>query len=262
MIIFLFLVHCASCSNFWIDYFQDLNEWSKNNDDSQPDELATNYPRSNLLVSKGDVLEVKISTLFSKKTNRNESYYSLPFCRPDNVVNNGAELENSTYVFRMLEPQVCNVVCRITLDHDTANKLTQKMNDNYHVNMILAGIPLVMQRSSDVYQLGYPIGENVFTGMYSEQLYFINNHLIFTVKYRKDPETNSMTIAEFLVQPKCIRHKYVGEWMNEKTRLTTCYSDANHKKVDQIVYMGQEIIFTYDVLFEEVVDPVGHHSSR
>lgn len=128
---------------------------------------SRDYPilkKSNLVVNKGDILEVKIGKLFSNKTKPHDSYYSLPFCRPNNTVDSAAEFESSPYAFKMLEPQVCNVVCRITLpDDDAAKKLQEKIDDKYHVNMILGGLPLVMQRSED-YQLGYPVGGNIPMG--------------------------------------------------------------------------------------------------
>lgn len=269
-LIFVLLIHRTNCSD-WTDYLSRLDERLKNYDDIQPNELMRNNPilkNTDLLVNKGDLLEVKMSKLFSKKTKRHESYYSLPLCRPNNYTNStpAAEFENSSYVFRMLERQVCNVVCRVTLDLGTAREVEKKINDKYNVNMILGGLPLVRQRSDGYQLIGYPIGHFPLHGRFRPIKYSINNHLIFTVKYRKHPETETMRIVEFLVQPKSIKHKYEGEW-NENTHLSTCYSNvaAKHRRQysRSMHPFIEEIIFTYDVRFEEVVDDlVGHHSSR
>lgn len=37
--------------------------------------------------------------------------------------------------FKMREPQMCNVVCRLTLDSKTANEFKEKIEDEYRVNM-------------------------------------------------------------------------------------------------------------------------------
>lgn len=74
---------------------------------------------------KGDPLLVKVNKLTSTKTQLPYSYYSLPFCRPEHIVDSaenlgevlrGDRIENSPYVFKMREPQMCNIVCRKILD--------------------------------------------------------------------------------------------------------------------------------------------------
>ncbi|KAK1415316.1 hypothetical protein QVD17_31095 [Tagetes erecta] len=87
-----------------------------------------------------------------------------------------------------------------------------------------------------------------------EEKYFINNHLTFTVKYHKDPQTDSARIVGFEVNAFSVKHQYDGKWTN-KTRLTTC--DAHAKRLvsrsdpPQEVENKKEIIFTYDVDFQE-----------
>ncbi|MBA0598694.1 hypothetical protein Gorai_008444, partial [Gossypium raimondii] len=160
----------------------------------------------------------------------------------------------------MRDPQMCTVLCRITLDAKTAKQFKEKIDDEYRVNMILDNLPLVVpvrrldQDSSTVYQLGYHVG---LKGQYSgskEEKYFIHNHLAFTVKYHRDPQTDSARIVGFEVKPYSIKHEYEGKW-NEKSRLTTC--DPHNKRTvvnsntPQEVEAKKEIIFTYDVEYQE-----------
>ncbi|KAK8520282.1 hypothetical protein V6N12_004234 [Hibiscus sabdariffa] len=218
---------------------------------------------------KGDPLKVKVNKLTSIKTQLPYSYYSLPFCPPGKIVDStenlgevlrGDRIENSPYVFKMHEPQMCSVLCRITLDAKTAKQFKEKIGDEYRVNMILDNLPLVVpirrsdQDSSVVYQLGYHVG---LKGQYAgskEEKYFIHNHLSFTVKYHRDSQTDSSRIVGFEVKPYSIRHEYEGTW-NEKTRLTTC--DPHNKRTvvnsntPQEVEANNEIIFTYDVEYQE-----------
>ncbi|KAL2338525.1 hypothetical protein Fmac_012971 [Flemingia macrophylla] len=217
---------------------------------------------------KGDPLRVKVNKLTSTKTQLPYSYYSLPYCRPKQIVDSaenlgevlrGDRIENSPYVFKMREPQLCNVVCRLVLDEKTSRVFKEKIDDEYRVNMILDNLPLVVpirrldQESSLVYLHGFLVGlKGQYSGM-KEEKYFIHNHLAFVVKYHKDPELELSRIVGFEVQPFSVKHGYEGKW-NENTRLTTC--DPHARKLvtssesPQEVEDKKEIIFTYDVEFE------------
>ncbi|KAL9439918.1 hypothetical protein AB3S75_018727 [Citrus x aurantiifolia] len=218
---------------------------------------------------KGDELYVKVNKLTSTKTQLPYSYYSIPYCRPKKIVDSaenlgevlrGDRIENSPYVFKMREPQMCNVICRLTLDAKTAKAFKEKIDDEYRVNMILDNLPLVFpirrldQESPTVYQLGFHVGlKGQYTGTKDEK-YFIHNHLAFTVKYHRDIQTDYARIVGFEVKPFSVKHEYEGNW-NEKTRLTTCDPHSKHTVVNsntpQEVAENKEIIFTYDVEFQE-----------
>lgn len=217
---------------------------------------------------KGDLLKVKVNKLTSIKTQLPYSYYTLPFCRPKTIVDSaenlgevlrGDRIENSPYEFKMREPQMCNILCRVTLDEKKAKGFKRKINDDYRVNMILDNLPLVVpvrrmdQESSFLYQHGYLVGlKGIYAGSKDEK-YFINNHLAFTVKYHKDLQTDSARIVGFEVKPFSVKHEYEGTW-NDKTRLTTCDPHAKrtvtNSESPQEVADKKEIIFTYDVEFE------------
>lgn len=121
----------------------------------------------------GHLLNVKVNKLTSIKTQLPYSYYSLPYCRPQKIVDSrenlgevlrGDRIENSPYVFRMREPELCHVVCRMTLDAKTAKEFKDKIQDDYRVNMILDNLPLVVpiqrlvREAPPVYQLGFHVG--------------------------------------------------------------------------------------------------------
>ncbi|KAI5399517.1 Transmembrane 9 super member 8, variant 3, partial [Lathyrus oleraceus] len=170
----------------------------------------------------------------------------------------GDRIENSRYVFKMREPQMCNIVCKLKLDAKTAKAFKEKIDDEYRVNMILDNLPLVVpikrvDQDSTVYQIGFHVG---LKGQYSgskEEKFFIHNHLAFTVRYHRDLLTESARIVGFEVKPFSVKHEYEGKW-EEKTRLTTCDPHAKHTVVNsntpQEVEEGKEIIFTYDVEFQ------------
>ncbi|CAM8969451.1 unnamed protein product [Rhodiola kirilowii] len=218
---------------------------------------------------RGDELKVKVNKLTSIKTQLPYSYYSLPYCRPEKIIDSaenlgevlrGDRIENSPYVFQMREPQSCNVVCRITLDAKTAKEFKEKIDDEYRVNMILDNLPLVVpvprldHDPTPVYQLGFHVGvKGQYMGT-KEERHFIYNHLSFVVKFHKDIQSDSARIVGFEVKPFSVKHEYDGSW-NEMTRLTTCDPHAKRFVINsnnpQEVEDKKEIIFTYDVDFQE-----------
>ncbi|KAF9662744.1 hypothetical protein SADUNF_Sadunf18G0086100 [Salix dunnii] len=210
---------------------------------------------------EGAELKVKVNKLTSTKTQLPYSYYSLPYCPPDHIVDSaenlgevlrGDRIENSPYVFQMREPQQCKILCRITLNEKTAKEFKEKIDDDYRVNMILDNLPLVVpiprfdQENAVVYQHGFQS---------KDQKHFIHNHLTFTVKFHKDSQSNLARIVGFEVKPFSIKHDYDGQWKNENTRLTTCDPHARRavtsSESPQVIEDKKDVIFTYDVAFEE-----------
>ncbi|KAK1275849.1 hypothetical protein QJS04_geneDACA003845 [Acorus gramineus] len=218
-----------------------------------------------------DSLPVKVNKLTSTKTQLPYAYYSLPFCLPDTIVDSaenlgevlrGDRIENSPYVFKMKEPQMCTILCKKSLDKKIAEEFKEKIQDEYKVNMILDNLPLVVplkrldQENVTLYQHGYHIGlEGQYPTGGRDGRYFINNHLSFVVKYHNDLQADTARIVGFEVKPFSVKHSYQVEWNGAQTRLSTCDPHANHLVVNsdnpQEVDDKQEIIFTYDVQFKE-----------
>ncbi|GJN15513.1 hypothetical protein PR202_gb02434 [Eleusine coracana subsp. coracana] len=218
---------------------------------------------------KKDPLLVKVNKLTSTKTQLPYSYYSLPFCKPNTIVDSaenlgevlrGDRIENSPYVFEMREPKMCQVVCKTTINEKQAKEIKEKIEDEYRVNMILDNLPLVVpiarqDKDAVVYQGGYHVGVKGQYAGNKDEKYFIHNHLTFLVKYHKDETTELSRIVGFEVKPFSINHQFEGAWNDKQTRLTTCDPHANKVVINsdtpQEVEAGKEIIFTYDVSFEE-----------
>ncbi|WJZ94371.1 hypothetical protein VitviT2T_013240 [Vitis vinifera] len=218
---------------------------------------------------RGDPLQVKVNKLSSTKTQLPYDYYYLKWCKPKKIMNSaenlgevlrGDRIENSIYTFQMREGQPCKVACRMHLNAEAAKNFKEKIDDEYRVNMILDNLPVAVHRQrrdgspSKTYEHGFRVG---FKGNYAgskEEKYFINNHLSFKVMYHKDPETDSARIVGFEVTPNSINHEY-KEWDEKNPQLATC--NANTKNLIQSTTVPQEvdadkdIVFTYDVSFEE-----------
>ncbi|CAD6223867.1 unnamed protein product [Miscanthus lutarioriparius] len=219
--------------------------------------------------AKGDPLPVKVNKLTSIKTQLPYTYYSLPFCKPDTIIDSaenlgevlrGDRIENSPYVFKMGEPKMCQIVCKAKIGEKEAKELKEKIEDEYRVNMILDNLPLVVpvtrqDKNSIAYQGGYHVG---LKGMYSgtkDEKYFIHNHLSFTVKYHRDDNSGLSRIVGFEVNPHSVKHQVDDKWNGVDTRLSTCDPHASKFVINsdnpQEVETDKEIIFTYDAHFEE-----------
>ncbi|KAG1326563.1 putative Transmembrane 9 superfamily member 10 [Cocos nucifera] len=216
---------------------------------------------------KKDPLQVKVNKLTSTKT---QLPYSLPYCQPNTIVDSaenlgevlrGDRMENSPYAFEMREPQMCRIVCRITLNDNDVKAIKEKIDDEYCVNMILDNLPLVVpikrldRDSPTVYQHGFYVGvKGQYNGSRDEK-YFIHNHLSFLVKYHEDEQLDVSRIVGFEVKPFSVKHEYEGEWNGNTTRLSTCDPHAqrtvSNSDYPQEVEANKGIIFTYDVEFKE-----------
>ncbi|KAJ0965840.1 hypothetical protein J5N97_026978 [Dioscorea zingiberensis] len=219
---------------------------------------------------KKDPLQVKVNKLTSTKTQLPYSYYSLPFCRPDTIVDSaenlgevlrGDRIENSPYVFEMREPKMCQIVCKIKPNEKEAKDLKEKIEDEYRVNMILDNLPLVVpikrrdQDSNTFYQHGFQIGVKGPPAGGKDDKYYIHNHLTFLVKYHKDEQMDLARIVGFEVKPFSVKHEYDSNWNGDKTRLSTCDPHARQTVVSNDspleVEANKDIIFTCDVDFVE-----------
>jgi len=163
---------------------------------------------------------------------------------------------------RMFQDQQCKISCRIeALNKVQARQFQEKIGYDYKVNMILDNLPaaVVKMESDDgvpikTYERGFPVGfKSSIEGGDTVQ-YYLNNHLRFTILYHRDTESGLSRIVGFEVEPLSVKHSYGAFWEEEDTLLQTCnpsrgvyVSDAMES---QPVSEDEEIVFSYDVLFE------------
>ena len=88
----------------------------------------------------------------------------------------------------------------------------------------------------------------------AEAVYYLNNHLRFTVMFNANPETELSRIVAFEVEPFSVKHAYEGALDKAAPRLVTCapesFVQVKHDMEPQAIREGEEVIFTYDVLFQ------------
>lgn len=103
-----------------------------------PGVRPTNY-------EKGSLVDVKVNSLTSVKTQLPYEYYSLPFCKPrEGVVQvaeslgeylSGDRIENSRYQFKMGINEDCTVVCKQEINDNERKQLQDSIHKDYRVNM-------------------------------------------------------------------------------------------------------------------------------
>ncbi|CAI0410287.1 unnamed protein product [Linum tenue] len=164
---FLFVVLLAhSCNGFYL-----------------PDSYMHTY-------STGDKIFAKVNSLTSIETELPFSYYSLPYCKPDEGIKKSAEnlgellmgdqIDNSPYRFRMNVNESVYLCTTPPLSEHGVKLLKQRTRDLYQVNMILDNLPVMRyatQNGIKIQWTRFPVG---YTPQNNNEDYIIN-HLKFTV---------------------------------------------------------------------------------
>ncbi|KAL8488494.1 hypothetical protein ACS0TY_024234 [Phlomoides rotata] len=161
--------------------------------------LPGSYPHKHGI---GDYLNMKVNSLTSIDTEIPFSYYSLPFCKPQEGIKDSAEnlgeilmgdrIENSPYRFKMHTNETDIFLCQTKpLLADEFNLLKKRIDEMYQVNVILDNLPAIRYTKKDGFMLrwtGYPVGVKV------QDSYYVFNHLKFTVLVNKYEETNVASV--------------------------------------------------------------------
>jgi len=104
------------------------------------------------------------------------------------------------------------------------------------------------------YERGFPVGFKAAVEDGGEEKFFLHNHIRFTILYHKDIETDLSRIVGFEVEPFSVKHEYEAPWDPVKPVLETCNPSrmqyVTHGLAPQIVEEGEEVVFTYDVMFK------------
>ncbi|CAK9177383.1 unnamed protein product [Ilex paraguariensis] len=126
-------------------------------------------------------------------------YYSLPFCMPQEGVNDSAmnllgellmgdKIKNYPYRFKMYTNETKIFLCQTKpLLGDEVKLLKKRIDEMYQVNLILDNLPATWYIRREGFSLrwtGYPVGIKV------QDVYYVINHLKFTVLVHKYEETN------------------------------------------------------------------------
>ncbi len=165
----------------------------------------------------GDRVEIRVHKLSSPKTHLPYDYYSLPFCRPEEVMRqaenlgeviSGAVIQNSPYELYMGKSEF-KVACRSELGKKEKIALSTKVKQDYRVHMIMDNLPAATKMiaempdgtKKDMYDRGFRlgfVGSKDIPGTEAGKAY-VNNHLRFIVKYHKSETFPGARIVGFEV---------------------------------------------------------------
>ncbi|CAK9185507.1 unnamed protein product, partial [Ilex paraguariensis] len=212
-------------------------------------------------------------------------YYSLPFCKPLEGVKDSAEnlgellmgdrIENSPYRFKMYTNESEIYLCKSNpLSADEFKILKERIDEMYQVNLNLDNLPAIRYMRKDDFLLrwtGYPVGIQV------QNVYYVFNHLKFTVLVHKYEQTNMADVigagdgAELITTTSDKSSTDVKGYMvvgfevvpcsfqhgNELLKNVTTYGKypssivCDPSTVAMAIKEGQPITFSYEVSFVE-----------
>jgi len=220
----------------------------------------------------GDPVNLKVSRIDSIKTQLPFDYYSLPFCKPEEVTQfaenlgeilRGENIENSNYKLNMRQPKSCEVLCKKKYSKEELQQFGQKVTDEYRVHWIVDNLPAATRVIADYegdqeysYQRGYPLGFMSTNGKP-----YIHNHVRILMKYRQsiDNTYEGSRIVGFEVEPYSIAHdsSKITQGGGSGRSLSTCgFLEMEHPSAAEqpppqgLESDGAEIVWTYDVKWE------------
>ncbi|KAK1295871.1 hypothetical protein QJS10_CPB15g01248 [Acorus calamus] len=232
--------------------------------------------------STGDKISVKVNSLTSIETELPFSYYSLPYCLPDEGIKKSAEnlgellmgdqIDNSPYRFKVNVNESLYLCTTNPLSEHDVKLLKQRTRDLYQVNMILDNLPAMrytQQKGGVVIQwTGFPVG---FTPSGGSEDYIIN-HLKFKVLVHEyegsgveiigtgeeglgviseaeKKKANGYEIVGFEVVPCSVKRDLeVVSKLNKYDKIDPVGCPLELEK-SQIIREGEKVSFTYEVEF-------------
>ncbi|KAI5059937.1 hypothetical protein GOP47_0025032 [Adiantum capillus-veneris] len=226
-------------------------------------------------------LGVMVNSLTSIETELPFSYYSLPYCVPQEGEKHSPEnlgellmgdrIENSPYKFHMNVNESSIFLCTTAkLSAGTVKMLKQRITDIYQVNLMLDNLPAIRYVKAGDYTLaltGFPVG---YQEEESLKQHFIINHLKFTVLIHEYTDLGSggamatgdgldvvssgsgggsgFRVVGFEVTPCSIRH--AGDSVSKLNMYDNFSPSVDcDEGPQQPVQEGEQITFSYDVTF-------------
>lgn len=218
-----------------------------------------------------DQVDMRVNKIHSVRTQLPYRYYDLPFCAPEEVVEDsenlgeylaGDRIENSMYELFTKRNEYCKVLCdeqSYTAEQTAA--FAERIDEEYVVDWVLDNMPAAVlmydEETGDQHlQRGFPLGyyeEEVDAAGNAQRYHYLYNHMHFRINYNPFEEEDAVRIVGFEVEPQSVQHQYDGAKFDKKfTQLSTCNPAHHVDRTDppQSVDGAQKVIFTYDVHWE------------
>jgi transmembrane 9 superfamily protein 2/4 len=205
----------------------------------------------------------------------------------------GNKIENSPYEIYMMQERFCQVLCQVKLDNPlTVRRTKMFVKMDYHNNWIIDNLPSArildgMHAEKRHYAGGFPIGNTMkkesdhpktkkelkkeeqkkFTAtkkFFENEEVHIFNHVHIHIDYHKNDGEDGYRVVGFAVEPLSVKHRFANDWKWDgedkdgyKKPLSTCNPKEHLSRKDilepQVVAVGEDILYTYDVTFQESI---------
>eukprot|EP01090_Pellita_catalonica_P018482 TRINITY_DN5992_c0_g1_i1.p1 TRINITY_DN5992_c0_g1~~TRINITY_DN5992_c0_g1_i1.p1 ORF type:complete len:647 (-),score=75.10 TRINITY_DN5992_c0_g1_i1:89-1903(-) len=167
---------------------------------------------------------MKVNKMVSVHTQIPYSYYSLPFCRPDEIIDArenigemllGDKIENSPYILRVQWEIPCRVVCVKNYNPNEIKAFAEKISQEYRIHWILDNLPAATRRTltdntgamKDIYEAGFSLGDIGIIEEEKKDVYLLNNHINMRILYHENREKyDGIRIVGFEVAAESIDH--------------------------------------------------------
>ncbi|XP_043079954.1 transmembrane 9 superfamily member 4 isoform X2 [Puntigrus tetrazona] len=224
-------------------------------------------------------VEIKAVKLTSSRTQLPYEYYSLPFCKPLNIVYKaenlgevlrGDRIVNTLYTVLMNLDKKCEVLCKkpddpIKLSVDESKLLAERIQEEYYVHLIADNLPVATrlelypnkeegteeeQRKDTLKDIQFEHGYRL--GFTENNKFYLHNHLSFILYYHKEKVEEDVEhnyrVVRFEVMPKSVKLEDI-----KADERNTCTLPETVAPVPQEIDPTKEnsILFTYSVHWEE-----------
>jgi len=207
-------------------------------------------------------VELKVNKLTSVHTQLPYKFYSLPFCKPEAIVDKvenlgeilrGDRIENSLYTIYALKNENCKSLCETKHNKEEVDKFIEFVKYDYKVHWIVdnlpAATPKILQDAKGVrftvYESGFPLGRFIKGEGDTKEVHYINNHLnIKLLFHRNEKAYSGVRIVGFEVDAESINHP-----TNERT----CNSEGVSPQELKIPSGSEKLTiqWTYFIKWEE-----------
>lgn len=170
----------------------------------------------------GEKIDLSVNQLTSVHTQMPKRYYDLPFCRPQEIVDDreslgeillGDLIENSAYELYAKRQTECKVLCKRTLDEKEQKAFGEAIEQEYRVHWLVDNLPAATKKvltdatgaTQVVYEAGFPLGEIV--NLENKLVPVLNNHVAITILYHEDLSAYlGIRVVGFEVRADSIQH--------------------------------------------------------
>ncbi|XP_073436824.1 transmembrane 9 superfamily member 4 isoform X1 [Dendrobates tinctorius] len=222
---------------------------------------------------QNDPVDIKAVKLTSSRTQLPYEYYSLPFCRPDQVtykaenlgeVLRGDRIVNTPFKVSMNNNKKCEILCNtpispMVLKPDDTRLIAERIQEDYYVHLIADNLPVATRldvhlghdddekKDRDIqFEHGYRLG---FT---DNNKFYIHNHLSFYLYFhREEVEENqepTFRVVRFEVIPQSIK---IDDLKGTQDGSCTVPEGSNSAPQEIEPSKENKLLFTYSVHWQE-----------